>query len=135
MKSNQVNPNALNSKLSEELSKIEELAPPAWVGVVKSGPHVERTPHQKDFWYKRCASLLRKMYFGDRVGVSKLRKVYGGRKNRGSKPEHKIRAGGSTIRKALQALEKTGFAKKGAKGREITGKGRSFLEKAVKSMQ
>lgn len=35
---------------------------PAWLKYVKSGPHAERRPEQKDYWYFRCASLLRKAY-------------------------------------------------------------------------
>jgi small subunit ribosomal protein S19e len=63
------------------------------------------------------------------VGVSKLRKEYGGRKRRGVKPAHFAKAGGNIIRTVLQQLEQAGLAQKdGIKGRVVSGKGRSLLD-------
>jgi small subunit ribosomal protein S19e len=63
------------------------------------------------------------------VGVSRLRKDYGGRKRRGVKPAHFVKSGGSIIRTILQQLEQAGLAQKdGIKGRTVSGKGRSLLD-------
>ncbi len=123
---------ALVSKASSKLKEVQEIAPPKWTAFVKTGPHVERAPSDEDFWYKRCASLLRNIYVHGGSGVNRFRTHYGGRKNLGSRPEHHVDAGGSTIRKALQQLEKAGFVKKGKDGREITPKGRALLDSAAK---
>jgi small subunit ribosomal protein S19e len=73
--------------------------------------------------------MLRKLYINGPVGVSKLRKDYGGRKRRGVRPAHFAKAGGNIIRTILQQLEQAGLAQKeGIKGRTVTGKGRSLLD-------
>jgi small subunit ribosomal protein S19e len=119
----------LIEKTAEELKKIEELRPPEWVHFVKSGSHAERPPQQEDFWYIRCASLLRYLYINGPIGVSRLRHKYGGRKSKGVAPHKHRKAGGNIIRKALQKLEKVGFVKTTKKGRELTPKGKAFLDK------
>ena len=119
----------LIERAAEELKKFEELKPPEWVHFVKSGAHAERPPQQEDFWYIRCASLLRYLYINGPKGVSRLRHKYGGRKSRGVAPHRHVKASGNIIRKALQKLEKIGFVKTTKKGRELTPKGRAFLDK------
>jgi small subunit ribosomal protein S19e len=119
----------LIERVAQELKKFEELKPPEWVYFVKSGSHAERPPQQEDFWYIRCASLLRYLYINGPIGVSRLRHKYGGRKSRGVAPHRHRKAGGNIIRKALQRLEKIGFVRTTKKGRELTPKGRSFLDK------
>lgn len=108
---------------------VKEIQPPEWSGYVKTGSHVERAPQNPDWWYVRSASILRKLYMKGPVGVSRLRNEYGGRKRRGVRPAHFVKAGGNTIRTILQQLEQAGLAQKdGAKGRTVTGKGRSLLD-------
>jgi len=124
-----VEPQQLIEKVAQELKKFEELKPPEWIYFVKSGSHAERPPQQEDFWYIRCASLLRYLYINGPIGVSRLRHKYGGRKSRGVAPHKHRKASGNIIRKALQRLEKIGFVKTTKKGRELTPKGKSFLDK------
>ena len=63
------------------------------------------------------------------VGVSRLRKEYGGRKRRGVRPAHFAKAGGNIIRTILQQLEQAGLAQKdGVRGRNVSSKGRSLLD-------
>jgi small subunit ribosomal protein S19e len=108
---------------------IDELKPPEWVSYVKTGSHKERAPHNPDWWYVRSSSLLRKLYLKGPIGVSQLRKEYGGRKRRGAKPAHFKKAGGNIIRTILQQLESAELAEKdGTKGRIISSKGRSLLD-------
>ena len=123
----------LIQKAAEELKKIPEIKPPEWAPFVKTGMHKERPPVDSNWWYVRIASVLRTVYRLGPVGVSKLRTKYGGKKNRGVKKEHFFKGSGNILRKALQQLEKAGlvkFAEKGVhKGRIITPKGKSFLDK------
>jgi len=108
---------------------VPEVKPPAWALFVKTGSHVERPPQDLDWWYVRCASLLRKLYLKGPVGVSRLRKMYGGRKRRGVRPAHFRRAGGSAIRKPLQQLEEAGLVvKDGNRGRRLSPKGMSLVD-------
>ncbi len=123
----------LIERTAEELKKINEIKPPEWAAFVKTGAHKERPPVREDWWYVRTASVLRKLTVYGLIGVSKLRTKYGGRKNRGVKPEKFYKGSGNIIRKILQQLEKAGLAKKSEKGihkgRVITPKGASLLEK------
>ena len=121
-------------ELKEELKKFEELKPPLWVNFVKSGPHRERPPQQLDFWYIRAASMLRKLAKGKPISVKKFRVIYGGRKNRGRRPEKFVKAGGKHIRLILQQLERIGFVKKATKGRVITSEGLKFLNRVWKKI-
>jgi len=120
----------LIDRLSKYLKEnVREVRPPEWAAYVKTGSHVERAPHNPDWWYVRAASILRKLYIKGPIGVSRLRKLYGGRKRRGVKPAHFRKAGGSIIRHILQQLEEAGLAEKdGNKGRVLTPKGRSLLD-------
>ncbi|MDI9644962.1 MAG: 30S ribosomal protein S19e [Candidatus Verstraetearchaeota archaeon] len=121
----------LIAALAEYLKEnVKEVSPPSWVTFVKTGPHVERVPTQSDFWYLRCASLLRRLYIEGPVGVERLRSAYGGRAKKGMENEHFVKSGGSSLRKALQQLEKAGLvAKFGNEGRTITDNGRSVLDR------
>ncbi len=120
-------------RLSKELKKLNELKAPAWAQFAKTGAHTERPPTNPDWWFVRAASILVKLTELGPVGVSKLRVKYGGKKNRGMAPEKFKKSGGKIIRLQLQQLEKAGFAKQATKGlhkgRIITPKGTSFVEK------
>lgn len=121
----------LVKKLKDELKNFKEIKQPEWSKMVKSGTHKQRPPEQEDFWYTRAASILRRIYLNGPVGVQKLRTYYGGRKRRGHKPAHFYKASGAIIRKILQQLEKAGLVERVNKGRKISNKGRSLLDKLV----
>lgn len=126
----------LIKKVAEELKKKDNVKKPDWAEFVKTGAGKERPPEDRDWWYLRAASVLRKVAIVGPVGVSKLRTKYGSKKNRGSKPERFYRGSGKIIRTILQQLEKEGLikqAEKGVhKGKIITPKGVSLLDKALK---
>ncbi|MBI5228201.1 30S ribosomal protein S19e [Candidatus Micrarchaeota archaeon] len=122
-----------NKLIANAAAKLKsEVKKPAFVGIVKTGPHAERPPSQQDFWYIRCASILRQAYVQGNVGTNRLRRHYGGRKKQGVRPEKHVPAGGSTIRKAMQELEKAGLLTKTKQGRQISAKGRKFLDHCAK---
>lgn len=126
-----VTPNKLVGKVAEKLKGMG-IPQPQYIGTVKSGAHRQRMPQQKDFWYIRMASILRNAYVHGNVGVGRLRLHYGGRKARGVKPEEHRRAGGSIIRKGMQALEKAGLMVKKKTGREISAAGKKLLDLSAK---
>ncbi|MFP3951216.1 MAG: 30S ribosomal protein S19e [Candidatus Bathyarchaeia archaeon] len=120
----------LIERLSAYLKEnVDEIDPPEWANYVKTGNHAERMPQNPDWWYVRNSSLLRKLYMKGPIGVSRLRKEYGGRKRIGMRKAHFKKAGGNIIRTSLQQLEAAGLAEKEEnKGRVITPKGRSLLD-------
>lgn len=133
---NDISANEIVKNASEALKEFEEVQPPEWAQFVKTGPHKERPPHDRDWWYMRAAAVLRSVSNLGPVGVSKLRTKYGGRKNRGVRPEKFVKASGNILRKVFQQLEQAKLiqqAKKGNhKGRVITPKGQALLAKASK---
>jgi len=123
----------LIEKLTEELKKIETIKPTDWSIFVKTGLSKQKTPVRDDWWYVRAASILITVYKKGPIGVSKLRVKYGSKKNRGNKPEKFYRGSGNIIRKILQQLEASELLSKEDKsihkGRKISNKGKSFVDK------
>lgn len=115
-------------KLAAERLK-GKIKKPEYVNYVKSGASKERVPEDPDFWYIRTASVLRQVYVNGPVGVSKLRTRYGSRKQHVVHHHHHMPAGGSMISDAFKELEGLDYVKKTGKGRIITPKGKSFLDK------
>ena len=111
---------------------VGEITPPPWSEYAKTGAHKERPPQNPDWWYFRCASLMRKLYVHGSVGVSRLRVQYGGNVGRGNRPERHVPAGGSSIREPLQQLQKAELVTvEGKKGRKLTKQGVALLSKVA----
>ncbi len=126
----------LIEETARKLEKMEEMKPPEWARFVKTGVCKERMPSRKDWWFVRAASILRKLSSDEPSGVSRMRKIYGSRKRRGHKPEHKYPSSGAITRKILQQLEKAGFVKtEKGRGRSITAKGKLFLKEISKTIE
>ena len=128
-----VNPNELINRAATKLQSEKLVNPPSWSHFVKTGAHKERLPTDENWWFMRSAAILRNVAKLGPVGTQKLRIKYGGRKNRGHKPDKFVQGSGSIIRKSLQQLEASGLVKQTAKGvhkgRILTPKGVSFLDK------
>ncbi len=118
-------------KTAEKLKESGSVKRPEYVLYVKSGAGRERVPSNTDFWFMRCASILRQTYLNGPIGISKLRSRYSNRKRHVVHRHHNMRAGGSIIKDAFDALESAGYIKKTKSGRELTPKGRSFLDKTA----
>ena len=125
-------PSIVIKNVAEELKKI--IKQPEWTPYVKTGTSRQKPPADKEWFFTRAASVLRAVALKGPIGVEKLRTKYGGRKNRGYKPEKFYKGSGSVLRKALQELDKAGLTaqtQKGVhKGRIVTSKGTSLLAKA-----
>ena len=126
--------------VSDELMNISDVNPPEWAILVKTGAHKERSPVNRDWWYIRSAALLRSVARLGPVGVSKLRTKYGGKKNRGVKPERFYKGSGNIIRKILQQLEEAGYIKKHERNRRVVGRvitpaGQKFLDAQSKAVK
>ncbi|HDD71604.1 MAG TPA: 30S ribosomal protein S19e [Candidatus Aenigmarchaeota archaeon] len=122
-----VPPSILIKKMASKLKEISQIQMPEWAKFVKTGIHRERIPSQSDWWYLRAASILYQVYMRGPIGLGHLRKLYGGRKRRGPKPEKKVNAAGKIIRSILQQLEVAGLVVKTINGRKISPKGQRLL--------
>ena len=67
------------------------------------------------------------------IGVQRIRTKYGGKQQNMPKPAHFRKGAGGMIRKILQQLESAGLIEKivlkDRKGRVLTPKGKSFVDK------
>ncbi len=118
-------------KLTQYLMQnVDTVTPPAWANVVKTGSHAQRPPENPNWWFIRCASILRKIYVKGPIGIARLRAKYGGRFGPGMKPEHARKGGGAIARKAVQQLEAAGLVEPlRNRGRVVTGNGRRVLDR------
>lgn len=119
-------------EVAKRLEKVDAISLPDSNMYSKTSVARENGPEPDNWWYLRCASILRKIYMTTSIGSQHLRSTYGGKRNRGSKP-HQARTGsGSITRRAIQQLESAGYVKKiKGKGRSITPEGRKFLDNAA----
>jgi small subunit ribosomal protein S19e len=121
---------ALIEKLATYLKdNVDQMVPPEWTPMVKTGSHAELPPQDPNWWYTRAASLLRKIYLHGPIGTQHLRSYYGGRKRRGVRPAHVRIGGGGNIRKIMQQLESAGLVEKDKnQGRILSSEGRRLLD-------
>jgi len=120
-----------NKLLAEALKNVPEFKAPEWVSFVKTGANKKRPSSEVDFWFVRSASILRQVYVKGIVGVVRLRTRYGGKKERGNRPEEFRKGAGKIIRVILQQAEEAGLVEKVKEkrsGRKLTDKGREFME-------
>lgn len=128
------------SKFIERLAKhfkdnVDQVSPPAWASIVKTGSHVEKQPQNPDWWYVRAASVLRKVYVHGPIGAERLREDYGGRKGSRVKPAHAAKAGKAIVRKTLQQLEAAGFVETlKPQGRRVSRNGRKIMNELAEEL-
>ena len=103
---------------------------PKWHNIVKTGKFKELSPYDPDWYFVRAASIARRIYLRQDIGVGALRKVYGGAECTGVRQPRFCKASGGLIRKILQDLEELDIVTKehGGKGRRITDNGRRTLD-------
>ena len=125
-----VPPDELITKLTEIL-KTEDIPAPAWAVFVKTGAHADKPPQKSDWWYTRCASILRKIYLHGPLTVNDLRTIYGdGKRKMYYGARHHRDASGAIIRNAIHGLEKLGYLEKvEKKGSVVTRQGMQKLDK------
>jgi len=119
----------LVEETAEEVKEIDAVESPEWARFAKTGRSRELPPENDDWWYVRTASLLRKVYIEGPIGVSRLKKAYGGKDRKGVARSHHEEGSGSVIRTALQQLEEEGLVEqKGSDGRVVSSEGQKFLD-------
>ena len=120
--------------LAEQMKGVAGVEEPEWAKWVKTGSHAERPPTNPTWWFTRAASLMSKLYLHGPVGLTDLKRAYGGSKALNYNPKHHRDAGGSNIRKILKQLEQAELVSKTPKGRILTSKGRATVDKVAKDI-
>ena len=131
-----VQPEKLVEEIANKLKEYPEISPPEGSEFWKTAFFKELAPlDSENFWYIRCASILRKVKKFGPIGVNKLRKIYGGRNRKGPGLHHSAKGSGKIIRLALQQLENANLIEKKEKeGRIVSAEGTSFLERTAYSI-
>jgi len=125
-----VPPAILIERLKAHLEQDGKIKAPAWAPFARTGVHTEKAPSQADWWFRRVASVLRKVYVHGPIGTARLAAEFGGRRDGGSAPYHPVSGSRSIAREAMQQLESLGYLSKLEKrGRVITAQGRKLLDK------
>ena len=123
--------------LAEKLREFEEIEMPEWAFFAKTSVAKSRPPAESRWWHIRAASLLRQLYIKGVVGVERLKTKYGGKQDRGMKPDKFRKGSGKNIRVILQQAEKAGLVEKvkdKKSGRKLTKKGKEFLDKVAREI-
>lgn len=119
----------LIERLTTELKASGKVRPPEWAPFVRTGVHTENAPRQPDWWYRRLAAVLRKIYTMGPIGTSRLAAEFGGKRDDGSAPSHPRKGSGSIARECVQQLETLGYvAKADIRGRRVTPAGQRLLD-------
>lgn len=124
----------LLDNLTKKFQENKNVKPEEWMEYAKAGVHKEKSWVQSDWFSRRLASTLRRVYLSGPIGTSKLSEYYGGRVDRGSKRYHPAKGSRSIIRHTLVTLEKLGYVRKDKKGRSISPQGQSLLDQASKEV-
>lgn len=88
---------------------------PEWVDVVKLSTANELAPSDPDWFFIRCAAILRHLYLRP-SGITGLAKSFGRGKRYGVCPRHHVNAYTGIIRRCLRELEGLGLVDKRADG-------------------
>ncbi|XP_017084225.1 40S ribosomal protein S19b [Drosophila eugracilis] len=125
-----VDQRVLTKSLAMFLKKSGKVVVPEQADYIKTAKFKEDGPTDADWFYIRCASIMRHLYLRSPSGVSAFTKIYGGRKRNGVHPSKYCRSSVGCIRKALQALESARFVEKHpAGGRKLTAVGQRDLDR------
>jgi len=128
-----VQPEKLIETLANKLKEYPEISPPKGSEFWKTAFFKELAPiDSENFWYIRCASILRKVNKFGPIGVNKLRKYYGGKNRKGKGLHHSAKASGKIIRVALQQLGEAKLLEMNERrGRILSSEGKSLIERTA----
>merc|ERR1711988_1174022 len=112
------------------LKRSGKMELPKWADLVKTGTTKELAPYDPDWYYIRAASIARKVYLRGGIGVGSFKRIFGGRKHRGTRPETFMTGSGSVCRHILKELESLKIIEKvpDGKGRRISPQGQRDLD-------
>lgn len=98
--------------------------------MIKTAKYKELAPYEADWYYIRCASILRRLYHRSPAGITQITRIYGGRQRNGVRPSHFCRSDSSAVRKAIQSLENVKMIEKHPDGgRKLTSQGQRDLDR------
>ena len=132
----------LIADLAMRFADNDAINAPEWADFVKTGTHRENPPEQSDWWYVRCAAILRKVAMKGPIGTNHMSQLFGGPKDRGVKPNRAVAGSRKVARTALQQLASAGYitdsfntAGTVTLGKVVTPTGQSLLDESAHSVR
>jgi len=125
----------LVSELTQALKGEDALQPPEWAPFAKTAAHREKAPEQSDWWYRRAASVLRKLYLHGPLGTERLARLYSGAVDRGSKPNRSHPGSRKVLRLMMQQLETAKLVERSSKGRYVAPRGQALLNNTAHALR
>ena len=120
---------ALLPRLAAELKNRKAVEPPKWAMFAKTGVHTQLAPTQRDWWFLRSASVMRKISLVGPTGVERLSSEYGGRRDRGSAPYHARTGSRAVLRTIVHQLEHSGLVQaQKNRGRRLSPEGQRMID-------
>ncbi|KAL6013446.1 Protein component of the small (40S) ribosomal subunit [Asimina triloba] len=127
-----VSPHDFVKAYAAHLKRSGKVELPDWADIVKTARFKELAPYDPDWYYIRAASMARKIYLRQGIGVGGFQKIYGGRQRNGSRPPHFCKSSGSIARHILHQLQKMSIIETDQKGgRRITSSGQRDLDQVA----
>jgi small subunit ribosomal protein S19e len=137
----EVCPHALNRVLAEHIKTSEILTIPKEVDIIKTGHGKEMPPADSDWYYKRAASIIRKLCINTigeykwGVGIPTFASRYGCRKNRGSRPSKMVNGATGHVRKIMHDFERCNWVIKVEKGRKLTEEALNVIGQLIEKVK
>lgn len=117
------------------LKKAGKIELPPYLDLIKTGLSRELAPQDPDFYYHRCASLVRHLYIHPHEGVKGMAKHYGRKYRRGVRPDHRRNGAKGIIRHCLQQLEKIGVVEQShVQGRQLSKEGQRDCDRIAQQI-
>ena len=111
--------------MAQHLKQSGKLFVPSCTELVKQSHGNQRAPQNPDWYFYRCAAVLRRIYVRPGTGYGGLSKAFAIKKNNGSRPEKTVRASTGLLHWACRSLEGLKLIGKGKEsGRILTKDGR-----------
>lgn len=139
-----VSPDRFVRAYAEHLKKSGKVSLPAWVDYVKTSKHKELTPYDGDWYYIRMASVARRIYVNEGLGVGALARAYGGPYRPSVKPQKHVKASRKVLRHVLSQLQNLDILEtqimentqgvRVSKGRRVTRNGRRELDRIARQV-
>ena len=111
--------------MAQQFKREGKLMVPTCTEHLKTSHGRERAPQNNDWYYVRCAAVLRHVYLRPGNGYGGLAKAFANKKNKGTLPEATVKAATGPLHWACKSLEGLKLIAKGkAHGRVLTREGR-----------
>ncbi|KAM0686828.1 Protein component of the small (40S) ribosomal subunit, partial [Conglomerata obtusa] len=128
---------SLNNAIADHLKHTDILNLPENVDIIKTGVAKRMPPEDKDWYYKRAASIFRSVVLNTMsesekgVGTHYFARKYKSRNNRGVRPSRMSKGSTGHVKAILEDLVKNGWCVKAEIGYDASSEGLNIMKEFV----